>query len=239
MALAFARRGFVVFNINYRLAPAHRYPAAIEDVCAAYEWIAKNAEQYGGDPSQVVLAGESAGGNLAVAGAIATCFERPEPWARRVLDLDHSPVAVLSGCPILEVSNVDRYVESKSMPNLYKGVFRDLSWAYLGGNQPDPAEPSLADPILILESDQAWQKPLPPIFGFVGTKDPLKDEVLRLGRALKGRDSPHRVESYAGGTHAFHAFVFNERARRCWVEQFDFLRQYVDVSHAPDESPAR
>ena len=39
MALAFARRGFVVFNINYRLAPKHPFPAAIEDACRAGAWI--------------------------------------------------------------------------------------------------------------------------------------------------------------------------------------------------------
>src|SRR5690606_38779221 len=64
MGLAFARRGYLVFNINYRLAPDHPYPAAVEDCAEAYAWLQSNAHEWGGDPSQLVLAGESAGGNL-------------------------------------------------------------------------------------------------------------------------------------------------------------------------------
>ena len=48
----FARAGYVVVNINYRLAPTHPFPAAIADVCAAYEWICANITAYGGDPQK-------------------------------------------------------------------------------------------------------------------------------------------------------------------------------------------
>ncbi len=53
MGLSFARRGYLVFNINYRLAPAAPFPAAIEDACEALCWVVANAERYGGDPSQL------------------------------------------------------------------------------------------------------------------------------------------------------------------------------------------
>ena len=64
MGLIFARRGYVVFNINYRLAPRFPFPAALEDTCDAYAWVVEHAESFGGDPSRIVLAGESAGANL-------------------------------------------------------------------------------------------------------------------------------------------------------------------------------
>ena len=57
MGLAFARRGYLVFNINYRLAPNHPYPAAIRDACAAWCWVVENCARYGGDPSRIVVAG--------------------------------------------------------------------------------------------------------------------------------------------------------------------------------------
>ena len=63
--------GAVVVAVDYRLAPEHRAPAAHDDVYAALEWAAKNAGDYGADPSRIVLAGDSAGGNLAATVSIA------------------------------------------------------------------------------------------------------------------------------------------------------------------------
>lgn len=58
----FARQGFVGVNIEYRLAPAARFPAGAQDVGLAVDWIAKNIGRYGGDPKNIVLMGHSAGG---------------------------------------------------------------------------------------------------------------------------------------------------------------------------------
>ena len=63
--------GAVVVSVDYRLAPEHSAPAAHDDVFAAVEWAAKHAAEYGADPSKIVLAGDSAGGNLAATVAIA------------------------------------------------------------------------------------------------------------------------------------------------------------------------
>src|SRR5256885_956012 len=58
-----AERGFVAFSINYRLAPAHPYPAAVQDVEAAVAWVRKHAKAYGVDPKRVGALGGSAGGH--------------------------------------------------------------------------------------------------------------------------------------------------------------------------------
>jgi acetyl esterase len=65
-----AERGFVAFSINYRLAPAHTYPAAVEDVEAAVGWVRKHAKEYGVDPQRIGALGGSAGGHLV--GLLAT-----------------------------------------------------------------------------------------------------------------------------------------------------------------------
>ncbi len=60
-----AKRGYVVFNINYRLAGEAKYPAAVEDCQAAIRWVRANAKRYNVDPNRVGVFGESAGGHLA------------------------------------------------------------------------------------------------------------------------------------------------------------------------------
>lgn len=56
--------GFAWFTINYRLAPQHKFPAAVEDVEAAVRWVKQNARNYKVDPRRIALVGESAGGHL-------------------------------------------------------------------------------------------------------------------------------------------------------------------------------
>ena len=61
----FAREGILTAAPSYRLAPRNRHPAQIEDVAAAFAWVARHAESYGGDPRRIFVAGHSAGGHLA------------------------------------------------------------------------------------------------------------------------------------------------------------------------------
>jgi acetyl esterase len=224
MGLMFARAGYLVFNMSYRLAPTHRFPAATEDACDALVWVAEHAARYGGDLTRLVIAGESAGANLAAALAVVTCYERPEPYAQRVFRTGVVPRAVALGCGILQVSDPERLWRRRKLPWWLRGVISDIAYGYLGAQR---AGCELADPLCLLEAGQAPTRPLPAFFSFVGTKDPLLDDTRRLGHALERLGVRHTERYYAGELHAFHALLFRRAARELWRDKLKFLDYVV------------
>jgi acetyl esterase len=229
MALAYARRGYVVFNVDYRLAPAHRFPAAVEDVCAAYAWVVRHASRYGADASELILAGESAGANLVTALTVAACYERPEPHARTVFETGVVPRAVLPACGIFQVTDAERFGRRKpSLPRVIADRLEEVAEAYLGaphGGSHVEGKHDLADPVVFLERALPPARPLPPFFLPVGTKDPILDDTRRLAAALRklGVDVDERY--YEGEVHAFHAFVFRPKAQLQWSDAYAFLER--------------
>lgn len=225
MALALARRGMLVFNINYRLSPKHPFPAALIDCCAALAYVARKAPALGGDLSRLVVAGESAGANLATALTLLMCMERPEPWAQRAFDLGLVPRAVLPMCGMLQVSDSQRFARRKPLPQWVQDRLTEVTHAYL--QDPPATLAELADPLLVLERGPSLARPLPPFFAGVGTRDPLLDDTRRLGQALARLQVPHEVRYYPGELHAFHALVYRPHAQTCWRDQFAFLERYL------------
>jgi acetyl esterase len=235
MGLVFARYGYLVVNISYRLAPAHPFPAPLEDTCAAYRWLARHVEELGGDPARVALAGESAGGNLVTALAVTACQRRDEPWARAVFDTGLVPRAVLPFCAILEVSRPERFSQRRQLPRWIDGMIRDVSASYLRGHSAPGPTTALADPLCVLEESAPaqWERPLPAFFAAVGTRDPLLDDTRRLENALEGLNVPCEARYYPGGIHAFHALVWDPAARRCWRDALAFLDRHLRPSQRP------
>ena len=158
MGLAFARAGYLVLNVDYRLAPKNPYPAAVSDVCGALEWVAENAETYGGDLSRLVFAGESAGGNLATALTICCCYRRPEQFAQRAFATGLVPTAVVPACAPLQVTNPARLSRKRKLPRWVNNVLEHIDEAYLGNlHDPAPGELDLADPLHVFERRERSQ----------------------------------------------------------------------------------
>jgi len=230
MGLGFARRGFVVFNVNYRLAPRHPFPAALHDVAAALQWLDQHAAEYGADLDQLVIAGESAGANLATSLTLSTCFERNEPFAQAAFAVGRVPKAVLPMCGILQVTDPERFRQRRPgrVGNFLQDRLNEVSVGYLGAErlQPHP-DWHLADPLLVLEGADQPVRPLPPFFAGVGTADVLLDDTRRLHAALTARQVHSEVRYYPRQVHAFHAMAFLPEARAAWGHQIDFLERVL------------
>jgi acetyl esterase len=222
MALMFARQGYVVFNINYRLAPRYPYPAAVSDCCAALEWVAEHAAAYGGDPTRLVLAGESAGANLVTTLTIASSYRRDEPYARRLFDRGIAARAVVPACGFLQVTDPLRLRRGQRPTGFIADRFNEIADDYLL-DVVDAASPHLADPVVFLERTSAPERPLPPFFVGVGTSDPVREDSERLHVALERLGARSVLRYYEGEMHGFPAMIFRQNAQRYWRDAHAFV----------------
>lgn len=227
MGIAFARAGYVVFNVDYRKAP-DRYPAAHHDAARALEWVYEHAAAFGGDPERVFLAGESAGGNLVASLVASACWRHDEAWARPLFDLP-VPRAAVPFCGLFQVSDPGRLSRRRRLPTWLRDRVEEPAESYLGGIGVDVDRPELADPVIIFERGDPPMRPLPPFLLSVGTKDPLLDDTRRMQTALERLDAPVEARYYRGEVHAFQAFVWRENARQAWRDTYDFLQRHVDT----------
>ncbi len=227
LATWIARQGFVVVNVDYRLAPKHPFPAAIEDACSAYLWVVENVSRFAGDPRRLVVAGESAGANLTLALALACTTRRPEPWARAVFERGVVPRVLLPLSGYLQVHDPDRFARASKVNPFYLDRMRAVSASYL-----EHATPShgfdLADPLLVLERGDVLERPWPPTYASVGGADPILDDTVRLGRVLEQRATVSRIRVHPGQPHAFQVGVIRGVARASWDEALAFARSHLD-----------
>lgn len=224
--LLYARRGYLVVNVDYRLAPDAPFPAAVEDVALAWRWLAENAARLGADLSRVVVAGESAGANLVASLTLMATTRRDEPHAKQVFDLGLVPKAVVGACGLYEVSRPERF---SHLPTFFRDRLEEVTDAYLRGVRlGSAAELELADPVVGIERALAFERPLPPFFLPCGTWDQLLVDTHRMHEALvRAGSSQSELKEYPRGPHAFHAFVFLPEARRCWRDTFAFLTRHL------------
>ena len=227
-ALGLAKLGFLVVNINYRLAPQYPYPAAVEDSAAAYQWVLRQVEMFGGDPNQISVAGESAGANLATCLTLASCYASEPAWAQEVFAMNVVPKSCSALCGMMQVSDVDRLVKP-STAQIYVDRVHEISDAYLRPDRPEatPEYLRFGDPLCILEEGNAPDRPLPPFFASVGRADILLEDTRRLKRALDALDVRCDAPEYDGEPHAFQALVFRKNSRAAWKAWSTFYREVL------------
>jgi acetyl esterase/lipase len=180
----------VVVSVDYRLAPEHPFPAAVDDSWAVLRWVAEHAAEIGGDASRIAVAGDSAGGNLA---AVLTQRARDEggPSLRFQLLLypatggvDEFPSrAENTDAPVLSTADIDAYLR------YYAG--------HLDGSRPPAVAPALA----------ADLSGLPPAFIATVWHDPLRDEGEDYAARLRAAGVPAEVVRFDHLVHSFASYA--------------------------------
>jgi acetyl esterase len=182
--------GVAVLSIDYRLAPEHPFPAAVEDALAAFRWASAETARFGVAPGRVAVGGDSAGGNLAaVVSLLATREGGPRPRAQLLI------------YPVTDLSK-----KHPSYRLFAEGFFlaeRDMDW-YRGQYLPADASPldPRASPLLAPDL-----RGLPPAVVLTAGFDVLRDEgeayakrLAEAGVPVTHRRAPGQIHGYANAT---------------------------------------
>ncbi len=175
----------IVVSVEYRHAPEAKFPSQHEDAATAYRWVLQNAAAWGGNPAKLALAGESAGGNLAVATAI---YARDNGLA--------APVHVLAVYPI---ANSDMNLPSrKDAANAKPLNTAMLKWFgyYYSRTPADQMDPR----INLVKADL---KGLPPTTIVNAQIDPLRSDGETLAAAMRAAGDKVDQKTFPGVTHEF------------------------------------
>jgi len=182
-----------VLSVDYRLAPEHRAPAAVDDAYAAFRWAHEHPADLGAIPDKVAVGGDSAGGNLA---AIVSQLARDD----RVTQDPTGPMPVLQW---LIYPRTDFTAKTRSLSLFAEGFLltkADMDWfeaEYLGGSGIEPTDPRVSP--LLADTLSG----LPPALIATAGFDPLRDEGDRYAAALREAGTPVDLRSMRSLTHGF------------------------------------
>ncbi|KAH0844850.1 hypothetical protein FOPE_09588 [Fonsecaea pedrosoi] len=209
----------VILGVDYRLAPEHPFPAALDDCCEAIAWAVRNADQYHIDTSRMGVWGASAGGNLAAAVSIKHTQER-SVTGYPSLRLASLVVPVTGHLKVLETFNKQRpcgkshneqaVADVPLAPELVVKEFEKVYELYLG-NATDIYDP-LASPLMVKDISQH-----PPTHVTVAACDFLMPQGLAYAQLLRSFGTSVTEEILPGVPHGF-TFPLNADVTRKWIE---------------------
>jgi acetyl esterase len=197
--------GAIVASAAYRLAPEHPFPAAQEDAWAALQWVAEHARRFGGDPSRLAVAGDSAGAVLATVAAIQARDAGGPAIAFQALM--YPPAAGgHEGGYTLRVEHADGpTLTLRTMEYFNRHCFGDQ------GRAPDWRGAPLLAPDLA---------GLPPTLLQLAAHDPLRDEALAYGHALQQAGNEVTIVEFLGLAHGYVSMGGGIAAARLAQQQF-------------------
>ncbi len=181
--------GADVVSVEYRLAPEHPFPAAQEDALAAWRYVVDHAPAWGVDPRRIVVAGESAGGNIAAVLCQQVRDDGPQPMLQVLIQpvtdlVEHRPSQdEFAGSPALSAKQVAWFVKN-----------------YLP-SKADPADPRISP------YRAASLTGLPPAIVNLAGFDPLHDDGLAYATALRDAGVTVQVDREGGLVHGYLSYT--------------------------------
>lgn len=205
----------VVVSVGYRLAPKHRFPSAIDDCLAVWQWLQGSAAMLGLEKERVALGGESAGGGL------AACL------AQRILDAGGvQPLAQVLYCPMLDDRTAANRDLDKAKHFIWDNYNNHNAWgAYLGEA---PGGPSL--PAYAVAARRENLAGLPPAWIGVGDIDLFYEEDRRYAERLNTAGVYCEFDDVPMAPHGFHSYAEDVPISRAFYQRnHNFLREKLGV----------
>lgn len=204
----------IIVSPDYRLSTVAPYPAALEDCYSALLWLQANAEDLGGNPDRIIVAGGSAGGGLTAA---TTLYAR-----------DKGEVRVAFQMPIYPMID-DRGTTPSMVDNdapVYDAVTNESNWRIYLGELYGRDVPSYAAPARARDF-----RDLPPTITYVGGIEPFRDETIAYVEGLRGAGVPVKFREFPGAWHGFDGIApwtgIAKDAKRWLLASFrEFLELY-------------
>ncbi len=201
--------GMAVLSVDYRLAPEHKFPAALDDAQSATEWAFKNADSLGVDPGRMAIAGDSAGGNLAAVVA-----------QRRVVPLKYQVLIYPAVDMSMKLPSIETNAEGPTLTKKMMQWFIDHYLRHEGDKLDVAASP-------ILASDEVLSS-VPPALVITSEFDPLCDDGEEYGKRLAKNGVNASVVRFNGTLHGFFSMLAGvDDAVGAHDLVVSYLRRYV------------
>ncbi|GAA4668033.1 alpha/beta hydrolase [Frondihabitans cladoniiphilus] len=193
----------VVIEVDYRLAPEHPYPAALDDAAAVLQWISDAADDLGIDTRRIAVGGQSSGGNLAAALCLRNRDEDGPEIGLQILEV---PALTLDRA--VDAPRLDTAVESDE-----ESGFPEAIRYYLSGDPVAALDPYVSP---LLADDVSG---LPEALILTAEHDVLRNEALRYAARLANAGVPTTAVTYAGQVHFTPALRTLTPSGRAWRGQ--------------------
>jgi acetyl esterase/lipase len=184
----------IVVSVDYRLAPEHPFPQGVHDAWAALQWVGEHAAEFGGDPSRMAVAGDSAGGNLS---AVVALMARDHGGPPLVFQLLWYPTTTAD-------RSLPSFIQNANAPVLNTDVSTAfLTWYLADLDISDPA--SL--PATLAPANAVSLAGLPPAFIGTADYDPLRDDGAKYAEKLSAAGVPVTLSNEPTMVHGYVSFA--------------------------------